>query len=167
MPSPTLYSGFITDKLATVLSIFAIFQIADPENSFWTDVTVLLYAPYISLSIAYNIAMTLVIVGRIFYMRKQVASVLGQEYAKSYTSLASMFIESGAIYSIVGLIFIVAYAVDSDVQYLVLQCLEQAVVSQSNLIESAINVLTPCDFVLGHLPRTDNPPSFLGPRVEL
>ena len=73
--------------------------------------------------------MTLVIVGRIFYMRKRVATILGEEYAKSYTGLASMFIESGAIYTIVGLIFIIAYALDSDVQFLVLPCWEQAVVS--------------------------------------
>jgi hypothetical protein len=76
-------------------------------------------------------AMTLAIAGRMLLIRKRVVSTIGEEHAKLYTSVASMFIESGAVYSIVGLIFIISYGRQSNVQNLVFPSLEQAIVSHT------------------------------------
>ena len=73
-------------------------------------------------------AMTLAIAGRMLLIRKRVISTIGEEHAKLYTSVASMFIESGAVYSIIGLIFIISYGRQSNVQNLVFPSLEQAIV---------------------------------------
>ena len=73
--------------------------------------------------------MTLLIVLRLLYLRRRLSSVLSSLHAKTYTSVAAFFIESNAAYSIVGLIFIISYARNSNVQNLCLQTLDQVVVS--------------------------------------
>ena len=80
--------------------------------------------------------MTLAIVSRLLYLRKRVAAALGPSHAIPYTSIASMFIESGALYSSLGLIYIVSYGVGSNVQNLVLQSVDQAAVRHIRIIRS-------------------------------
>ena len=84
--------------------------------------------PYFSLSVALNIVLTLAIAVRLLMMRRSVVSSLGPEHAKMYISVTSMMIESAALYSITGLIFIVSYAVNSNVQNLALPVLGQVMV---------------------------------------
>ena len=113
---------------STALSILVVYQSSRPNAGLWTTITISVTVPYFAISIGLNIAMTLAIAGRMLYMRRTVISVLGPEHARLYTSVASMFIESGAVYSVLGLIFLVSYARGSNVQNLVLQSLDQAVV---------------------------------------
>jgi hypothetical protein len=80
------------------------------------------------MSIGLNILMTLGIAGRMLYLRRSIVDVLGPQHAKLYTGIAAMFVESGAVYSIWGLIFIICYARNSNVQNIVLGILDQAVV---------------------------------------
>jgi len=79
-----------------------------------------------SSSVALNVLVTLLIVWRLMDTRRTLKQALGAEHAKAYTSIAAMLIESAALYSGVGIIRIVAYARKSDVQNLVLPCLEAA-----------------------------------------
>lgn len=87
--------------------------------------------------------MTLAIVARMAYMRKRVRDVLGSQHSRMYTSVAAMFIESGAVYSVVGLTFLVSYAMKSNVQNIFLQALQQAVVSDLPSLVIRLMVMIP------------------------
>jgi len=65
-----------------------------------------------SCSVALNLITTILIAGRLMYQRKQVRE-LGDEHSNRYLSLMAVFAESGAIYSIAGLVFIPLYARNS------------------------------------------------------
>ena len=108
-----------------MLSVLAEIQTVHIGNGLWTSSTITFAVPYCSVSVGINIAMTLAIAGRILYWRWIVARKTDSAQAKSYVSLAAMVIESGASYSVLGLIFIVSYARGSNVQNVVYQALGQ------------------------------------------
>lgn len=54
--------------------------------------------------------MTLAIVGRMLYLRRQVIDVLGKQHGRMYTSIATMFLESGALYSSVAILYMACFA---------------------------------------------------------
>jgi len=79
--------------------------------------------PDFSISVAINVLVTLLIVGRLLVTRRQIKAALGPEHSKIFTSIAAMLIESAALFSVTGLIFIVAFARQSKVQDLILPSL--------------------------------------------
>ena len=131
-----------------MLSVLAVWQVAQPNGTVWGSTIAHFLVPFFSLSVGLNISMTLAIVSRLLYLRKRVATALGPSHATPYTSIASMFIESGALYSSLGLIYIVSRAVGSNVQNLVLQSLNQAAVCPICIIRS----VDPAEYVT--LPRS-------------
>ncbi|KZV99150.1 hypothetical protein EXIGLDRAFT_762918 [Exidia glandulosa HHB12029] len=94
----------------TVLSVLTLIQTATPNSNPYQAVQFVI--PYFGSSIALNLAMTLMIAGRLIYIRKRLSGPLGG--SSPYLSLASMLIESSALYSITGIITIVAFASGSD-----------------------------------------------------
>ena len=103
-----------------------------PGADLWTNEAVKFSISYWSLSISLNITLTLLISGRLLFIRNRVKMSLGAHQAKIYTSLAAMLVESAALYSVTGLIFIVSYARNSIFQNIVLPPL--GLVQVSNLI---------------------------------
>lgn len=103
------------------------FQLTQPGKNLWTTFSFAL--PYWSLSISLNIIATGLIVGRLLLVRHRVRSALGEAHSRQYTSVAAMLIESAALDSIIGLIFIISYARNSNVQNLFLPALGQVEVS--------------------------------------
>ena len=81
------------------------------------------------ISIGFNVAVSLIIAGRMLFLRKRVIMSLGKEHARIYTGIAAMFIESGAIYSSLCLFFTISNVTGNWVRNLVVQVLNQAVVS--------------------------------------
>ena len=73
--------------------------------------------------------LTLLIVYRMLSMRFTLMKVLGADNLKVYVSISSMLIESAALYSITGIVFIILYAKNSAVQNPILAILDQVVVS--------------------------------------
>lgn len=109
-------------------SILTLFQSERPGANLWTHTTVQFAVPYWSMTIAINATMTLAIAYRLMSMRRRVTTMLGAEYARTYTSVVAMIVESAAVYSVTGLVFIICYARKSNVQNLVLPILDQVVV---------------------------------------
>lgn len=64
---------------------------------------------YWSLSVSQNILVTILICARLFYVRHRITSALGSEHGRLYTHICAMLVESAALYSIWGLIVLVAY----------------------------------------------------------
>jgi len=60
-------------------------------------------------SVSVNVFATIAIVGRLLWKRRAINAILGKEHSKSYTGVVAMLIESAAMYSILGLIFIGCY----------------------------------------------------------
>lgn len=82
------------------------------------------------VSLGFNVFSTLAIVGRMLYLRKRAIKSLGKEHARVYTGIASVFIESGALYSSVSLIYSISVATNNRIQTLVAQILFQVIVSK-------------------------------------
>jgi hypothetical protein len=74
---------------------------------------------YYSLLFSTNIMYTLLVAGRLLAIRREIKALLGPEHSKIYTSVAAMIVESAALHAIVGVIFIAALALHSNVQNLV------------------------------------------------
>lgn len=127
------------------MSILTLYQASRPTASLWTHTTVQFSLPYFSISIALNILLTLLLVGRLFYMSERAKRAIGREHAATYSSIASMLIESAVPYAVTGLIFIITYARNSNVQNLVLPVLSQIMVCHpSSQFPSTVPSLTLC-----------------------
>ncbi|TDL20998.1 hypothetical protein BD410DRAFT_695577, partial [Rickenella mellea] len=119
---------------STALSILTLFQAARPGSTLATHNTVVFAVPYWSLSISLNLLVTLLIVLRLLMWRSKVIGVLGPQHSKTYTSIAAMMIESAALFSVAGLIFIICFARQSHVQNLILPVLGQIMCMSPELI---------------------------------
>ncbi|KDR81779.1 hypothetical protein GALMADRAFT_221645 [Galerina marginata CBS 339.88] len=78
-----------------------------------------------SCSVALNVITTSLIAGRLLYQRRRVKE-LGEGHGQQYLSLTAVFAESGAIYSIAGLIYIPLYARNSNLVFVFAAIVEAA-----------------------------------------
>jgi len=92
------------------LAIIELILSGKPGGDFFHGKTINFGTPYYTITIAINIFVTLFIVVRLLKLGKAVSRALGPNSAKMYTSIASMLIESAAPYSMVGIMFLIPYA---------------------------------------------------------
>ncbi|PIL35477.1 hypothetical protein GSI_02205 [Ganoderma sinense ZZ0214-1] len=116
---------FIVYLASISMSIMVVFQASRPSASLWTHTTVQFTLPYFAISISLNVMLTLLLVGRLLYMAYQARKTIGRDHSEAYISIATMLVESAAPYAAAGLIFIVTYARNSNVQNLMLPVLSQ------------------------------------------
>lgn len=114
-----------------VLGVLVVFQSARPNASIWSHSTVIVAIPYFCLSLALNALLSLLIASRLLWHRRSVLKSLGPGHTEMYTSIAAMFIESAALYAIVGIVYVICFARGSNVQNLLLGILGQVEVSVS------------------------------------
>jgi len=81
--------------------------------------------PYLGLSLALNIILTIAIVLRLMTYRYRVVTALGPKYGTQYTSVAAMIIESAALYSAVSIAFLILFGINNAVSQVFLQSLSQ------------------------------------------
>jgi len=74
---------------------------------------------YLIISVSTNFIYTILVAGRLLVLRKQIKSALGEEHAKVYVSVAAMVVESSALYTGFGIIYVVTYALHSNVENLI------------------------------------------------
>ncbi|KAF9014143.1 hypothetical protein BDQ17DRAFT_1231049 [Cyathus striatus] len=67
-----------------------------------------------SCSVVLNVLVTILITGKLLYHRRLVHGLLGEDHCKTYMSLVAVFAESGALYSIIGIVYIPLYATGSN-----------------------------------------------------
>ncbi|KAF8814369.1 hypothetical protein BYT27DRAFT_7082399 [Phlegmacium glaucopus] len=107
-----------------VLSLMLIVEQLKPGILIWSKISVNLGVPYWSISIALNILITLSIAGRLMLIRYQQRNISGLSNI-NYLSISAMLVESAALYTTVGLVFLVSYASNSVVQHYTLAALAQ------------------------------------------
>jgi len=94
------------------------------------------------MSLTLNILITVLIVLRLLVYRHRIVQALGKGQGSQYTSLAAMIIESAAIYSTFALLFIVPFALSSQLAQLFLQGLSLVQVCYSLLLSLGSVFLT-------------------------
>ncbi|KIK90661.1 hypothetical protein PAXRUDRAFT_831506 [Paxillus rubicundulus Ve08.2h10] len=82
--------------------------------------------PYISVSLAINIFVSLFTVSRLMYHRARVSRVLGPGHGTIYASFAAMIVESAAVYSISSLLYLIPYAANSPLANSFMQILGES-----------------------------------------
>lgn len=103
-------------------------------SNIWNGVSVSnFFTAFWSIEISSTIFLTSFIVGRLLYMRYRIRKVMGTRHQVPYLSLAAMLAESGMIFSVGGLIFLISYVYDSPIQNIFLNTVGQLQVS--NLIQ--------------------------------
>ncbi|KAJ7605963.1 hypothetical protein DFH06DRAFT_1019882 [Mycena polygramma] len=108
-----------------VLSAILIAELSQPGNTFWSTISVNLAIPYWSISISMTVILTALIAARLLFMRYRMRKLMGDKTPTPYATLTAMLVESAAIYSVNGLVFLVSYGVNSPVQNLALPLLGQ------------------------------------------
>lgn len=74
---------------------------------------------YLCLQVGLTIIYTLLVAGRLFVFRKRMRDVLGREHIRPYEIATSMVVESAALYSALGILFIFTFAFHSNISNLV------------------------------------------------
>ncbi|KAF8548282.1 hypothetical protein OG21DRAFT_1564907 [Imleria badia] len=74
---------------------------------------------YLCLQVGLTFLYTLLVAGRLFALRIQMRDTLGREHVRPYETAAIMVVESAALYSALGILFILTFALHSNVCNLV------------------------------------------------
>ncbi|TFK54803.1 hypothetical protein OE88DRAFT_1732102 [Heliocybe sulcata] len=114
-----------------VTSILFIISVATSRDLYGSH-SINLGVPYWALSISFNLVVTLLIIARLWFMRRDVQRSLTPDAASVYTSVGAMLVESAALYSVTGLLFIACYARDNKAQYVLITWLGQFEVGVSS-----------------------------------
>lgn len=107
-PAMMVTGSFVMGILWTVWS-------STPGLSLYSKLPIRFGTAYYSLSLGANILLTILIASRLAFYRRDMIKVLPGENAKEYISLAAIFIESAALYSVMAILFIVTYAINHPV----------------------------------------------------
>ncbi|KLO07054.1 hypothetical protein SCHPADRAFT_922993 [Schizopora paradoxa] len=131
---------------ATILNCLTIFQEAQPGAGLTGHTTVIFALPFWSFSVGLNILLSLAIAFKLLMIRRALVPTIGPERGKVYTSVAAMIVESSALYSVTGMVYLICFARGSNVQNLLLSPIDQLVCIAPELIALRVS--------LGHSIRT-------------
>lgn len=135
------------------MAIFRTTAAAQPSASLLAATAVKFGIPYWSISMALNMIVTILIVGRLWLARKHIEDILGKGHGKMYTGILAMVIESAAPYAISSLILIILYGLKDTGFVLLIPTFCQ--VQVSTLVRSRNSSLT--DLLCPvHLYRSDH-----------
>ena len=106
----------------TILALGTIWtlQSSQPGLSLYNAVPIAFGTAYYVTSLSVNILVTVLIIFRFTLHRRVILDVLPAEYAKHYLSIATILVESAALYSIFALAFIVSYALNNPINQIFL-----------------------------------------------
>ena len=68
---------------------------------------------YYAISLSINIMLTIIITIRLLQYRRTVMASMPEEHARHYLSLATVLVESAALYSVFALLFLITYAANN------------------------------------------------------
>lgn len=94
---------------------------------------------YLCIEVGMTVIYTLLVVGRLFIYRRQMESFMGEDHLRTYNKIMTMVVESAAVYSVLGVIFIISFALHSDITNLVFLAISHVQVSVKSLPEDCLN----------------------------
>jgi len=101
------------------MGVFFLLQLSAASPLVQTDLNWTI--PYISISLALNILVTIAIVLRLLVIRHRITSVLGPTHGSQYTSIAAMIVESASLYSLFAVFFLIPFGLNSAISAIPLQ----------------------------------------------
>ncbi|SJL11161.1 uncharacterized protein ARMOST_14564 [Armillaria ostoyae] len=109
-----------------VLSLMWLIQVCAPNYSPWVFKSVNFTTPFLYVSLAVNIIMTLAIVIRLMMYRWRISKIMGKKYGSHYTNLATMLIESAALYGTSSILCIIPFSLNHPIQNVFIQVFSEA-----------------------------------------
>ncbi|KAJ7736865.1 hypothetical protein B0H16DRAFT_110334 [Mycena metata] len=105
-PTILLLASFAMGTLWTLES-------SQPTLSLYSALPLAYGTSYYAISLSSNIILTLLIIGRLIVYRRTLTKTLSPELASTYISLATVVVESAALYSITAILFLITYAINN------------------------------------------------------
>ncbi|KAJ6491671.1 hypothetical protein C8R47DRAFT_436625 [Mycena vitilis] len=110
--------GIITFPIILLLASFAMgtlwtLESSQPSLSLYSALPMAYGTAYYAISLSTNIILSLLIIGRLISYRRTLLESLPKELASHYISLATVIVESAALYSVFAVLFIITYAVNN------------------------------------------------------
>lgn len=98
---------------ALALAIIELVIAGEPGGNFFGTKTRNFGISYYTITIGLNIIVTVLICVRLLRLSNAITRVLGRDSARMYTNIATILIESAAPYSLVGIMWLIPYALQS------------------------------------------------------
>ncbi|KAI9066559.1 hypothetical protein FKP32DRAFT_1673883 [Trametes sanguinea] len=111
LPFIMLAASFVMGTLWTL-------QSSHPGLSLYSKQPMAYGTAYYTLSLGVNIILTFLIIGRLLMYRRTHLAHLPAAHAQQYLSLATLIIESAALYSVFAIAFLVSYAINAPINQL-------------------------------------------------
>ncbi|TFY73332.1 hypothetical protein EWM64_g10681 [Hericium alpestre] len=134
LPAIMLLASFVMGTLWTL-------QSSQPGLSLYSRLPRAFGTSYYAISLGVNIILTLLIMFRLFLYRRNLLKVMSGDHAQHYVSLATIIVESAALYSLFAILFLITYAVNHPTNQIFLGIATSAQV-RINTGMSLANVLT-------------------------
>ncbi|KAF9449999.1 hypothetical protein P691DRAFT_758591 [Macrolepiota fuliginosa MF-IS2] len=96
------------------LAIIELVIAGKPGGNFFGGRTINFGTPYYTITIGLNIIVTILISVRLLRLSRAISQVLGRDSSRMYTNIVALLAESAAPYSLVGIMFLIPYAMGSD-----------------------------------------------------
>lgn len=96
------------------LAIIELVIAGKPGGDFFGGRTINFGTPYYTITIGLNIFVTILISVRLLRLSKAISQVLGRDSSRMYTNVVAILAESAAPYSLVGIMFLIPYAMGND-----------------------------------------------------
>ncbi|KAH0826424.1 hypothetical protein J3R83DRAFT_5399 [Lanmaoa asiatica] len=114
IPMSTLFAAMVGTYPSPPMSILVL---AECSGTIFYNINFQLV--YLCLQVGLTVFYTLLVAGRLFIVRKQMRDTLGKEHIRPYETAVITVVESAALYSVLGIIFIFSFAFHSNISNLV------------------------------------------------
>lgn len=114
--------------MVLVTGVIYLVRVSQPSSSPWAISTFTLV--YVSISFSVNVLLTLMIVIRLYLLRRRTTKILGPRHGVHYTSIISILVESAALMDIMLLFFVIPFAMDNPLANIPLSAMVQIQVRQ-------------------------------------
>jgi len=111
--------------LAGTVAMGIMFLIRIETGTLYASILAEFGLPFLVLSLALNVILTLAIVLRLLTFRYRIVSIMGPKYGAQYTSAAAMIVESAALYSAMSIAYLALFESNNAVSQVFLQPLNQ------------------------------------------
>ncbi|KAK0446607.1 uncharacterized protein EV420DRAFT_898063 [Desarmillaria tabescens] len=116
------------------ISLMWLIQVCNPNYSPWVFKNVNFTTPFLYVSLALNIVMTLAIVLRLLMYRWRISRIMGKRYGSQYTNVVTMLIESAALYSTFSMLCIIPFSLNHPIQNVFIQVFSEAQIVSTLMI---------------------------------
>jgi len=112
-PAATLWTNIVNIGMG----ILVLYETSQPASATWAILLLRYSIPWISVAVSLNAILTLMIVLRLFLGSRNVRAVTGSpsQISGLYVAVATMFIESCALYTVNSLVLLGLWVTNSDV----------------------------------------------------